>query len=100
MKKYTKILLWSILVTYGLSMLLGCQRKFRPLVIEMPPNRIAIGGELDSKQSEVLYKSLRILMTRPYENHQHAHPLGVSSSLIVNAEDSTTIAIEGRNNNE
>ena len=88
MKKYAKVILAFIVGINTLAFITGCQRKFRPIVIDIPPNRIGIGGELDTKQERVLYNTLNILMRRPYKDHQYAFPMGGTISHSVNVDES------------
>ena len=88
MKKYIRIVLTFIVIIHTIAFITGCsQRKFRPIVIDIPPNRIGIGGELDTKQERVLYNTLGILMQRPYRDHQYAFPMGASISHSVSVDE-------------
>ena len=85
MKKYARIVLAFMITVHTLALFTGCQRKLRPIVIDMPPNRIGIGGELDSRQERILYNTLGMLMHRPYKDHHYTQPMGgaISNSITV-----------------
>ena len=100
MKKYARIVLTFIVLVHTLAFITGCQRKFRPIVIDIPPNRIGIGGELDAKQERVLYNTLGILMQRPYKDHHYTFPMGgtISHSVSVDESYSTRAAVAADQN--
>ena len=79
----------------------GCAREFRPIIIEKPPIRIAIGGELDDKQRETFFKALKIIAETPYHDYKPPHPLGATGSLTVNVDEknegSANLSLDTRN---
>ena len=87
MKKYAKAVLIFIVTIHTIAFISGCARKFRPITIEIPPNRVGIGGELDERQQQVLYNTLGILMQRPYKEHHYTHQMGGSLSHSINVEE-------------
>jgi hypothetical protein len=71
----------------------GCYRKTHPVVIEMPPNRVAVGGELSAREERVLYNTIGMLSKRKYKEHHYQHPLGVSINYNANKTESTQTGI-------
>ncbi len=94
MRTLAELVLLFMLIIYTVA-LSGCTNKYRPIIIETPPNRIAIAGELDDRQREVFYNALRIMVAQPYKNHNYSHPMGVSVSQTraVSESESDTINV-------
>ena len=88
MRKYAKIVLLFIVMMHTFAFITGCQRKLRPIVIDMPPNRIGIGGELDTRQERILYNTLGMLLQRPYKDHHYSQPMGGSVSNSITVDES------------
>jgi len=94
MRILSEFVLGFILIIYMVA-LSGCNNKYRPIIIETPPNRIAIAGELDDRQREVFYKALKIMIRQPYREHTYAHPMGASISHVrtVSESESNTVNV-------
>ncbi len=89
------ILILSLIVSIYLLTLTGCTNKYRPIIIETPPNRIAIAGELDEQQREVFYNALKIMVAQPYREHTYNHPMGASmhQSRSVSESESNSLTV-------
>ncbi len=84
MNKYAKYILVFIVVVQTIGLFTACSEKFRPMIIEKPPVRIAVGGKLDKDQERVLYNVMQMTFATKYENYLPPFKLGVESSDTVN----------------
>ncbi len=77
----------KILISLGIFFLIsGCsqRREANPIIIETPPNRIAISGKITEDQERVIYTILDKLLEMPYEQHKFERPIGVDIKYNIN----------------
>ena len=94
-KRYAGAVLVILAFLY-IVVLTSCARKFRPTIIEKPPIRVVVGGELDEAQRKVFYHALDKVLAQPYQEYHPVHPLGViiDGSVNVNENYSNTSSVK------
>jgi hypothetical protein len=98
----TKTVLISIIFINVSALLIstGCAVKHRPIIINVPPNRVAIGGSMDTRQQKVLFKTLEMLLAKPYHPYEYNFPLSADVEYDTHVRDfksrTGSLIIKGR----
>lgn len=85
---YIKVMLLFMVVINVIAFLNGCsERRYRPIIVEKPPVRVAVGGELDEEQIALFKWTVKEVMRGEYKDYKWEHPLGATVGMNITIDE-------------
>ena len=82
----------------GISFIMGCSfssplLNIKPsssvIVIDVPPNRVSVSGEMEKDDFEYLFSYLDMMLDENYHRHHYRYPSGIDVDFKVDTEHKT-----------